>query len=134
MTQNRRDRDLTRSETGRLGEELTAYYLERSGYRILKRNFRIKGGEIDIIAEKGGITAFVEVKTRSESALETGAEAVNSVKKRLILRAAQEYMLRFPECGQPRFDIAEVIVRNGRASVLRYFDNAFDGGEKEFIL
>ena len=42
----------SRSEIGKLGEELTAYYLKRSGYEILRRNFRIKGGEIDIIASK----------------------------------------------------------------------------------
>ena len=124
----------SKSEIGRLGEELTAYYLERSGYEILRRNWRIKGGEIDIIACRNGIIAFVEVKTRDISAVETGAEAVRQRKKSLILRAAQEYSYRYPHDMQPRFDIAEVTVKNGRAIKLSYFDNAFDGGNSDYIL
>ena len=115
----------SRSETGRLGEELTAYYLQRSGYEIIRRNFRIKGGEIDIIARKDDIIAFVEVKTRDISALESGAEAVKSRKRSLIINAAREYSYRYPHEMQPRFDVAEVTVREGRAVGLKYFDNAF---------
>ena len=48
-------------DTGNIGESLTAYYLERSGYKILRRNYTVKGGEIDIIAEKDGVIAFVEL-------------------------------------------------------------------------
>ena len=116
---------LSKSDTGKLGEELTAYYLQRSGYEILKRNFRIKGGEIDIIAAKNGIIAFVEVKTRDITALESGAEAVRSRKRKLIIDAAQTYSYRFPHEMQPRFDISEVTVKNGRIIKFRYFDNAF---------
>lgn len=115
----------SRSEIGKLGEELTAYYLKRSGYEILRRNFRIKGGEIDIIASKDGIIVFVEVKTRDIGAFEHGAQAVNVRKRSLIIRAAQEYSYRYPHEMQPRFDVAEVTVREGRAVGLKYFDNAF---------
>lgn len=108
-----------------MGEELTAYYLKRSGYEILRRNFRIKGGEIDIIASKDGIIAFVEVKTRDISAFEHGAQAVNVRKRSLIIRAAQEYSYRYPHEMQPRFDVAEVTVREGRAVGFKYFDNSF---------
>lgn len=115
----------SRSETGKLGEELTAYYLKKAGYDILRRNFRIKGGEIDIIASKDGVIAFVEVKTRDIGAFEQGAQAVNTRKRSLIIRAAQEYSYRYPHDMQPRFDVAEVTVRDGRAVKLRYFDNAY---------
>ena len=54
-----------RSERGRLGEEYAARLLEREGYRILSRNFRTRYGEIDLIAQKGEILAFVEVKAGS---------------------------------------------------------------------
>ena len=110
----------SRSETGRLGEELTAYYLQKSGYEIVRRNFRIKGGEIDIIA-------FVEVKTRDISALESGAEAVKSRKRSLIINAAREYSYRYPHDLQPRFDISEVTVKDGRVIKMNYLDNAYDG-------
>ncbi|MBQ5334260.1 MAG: YraN family protein [Oscillospiraceae bacterium] len=120
---------LSRSETGKLGEELTAYYLQKSGYEILRRNFRIKGGEIDIIARKDGIIAFVEVKTRDISALESGAEAVRSRKRSLIIRASQEYSCRYPHDCQPRFDISEVTVKSGKIVKFSYLDNAFDSSE-----
>ncbi len=123
----------SRSETGRLGEELTAYYLERSGYKILRRNFRVRGGEIDIIAAKDGIIAFVEVKTRSEDALATGCEAVGKRKRSLIIRASQAYSLKYPHKLQPRFDVSEVTVRDGRIIRFRYFDNAFSSSE-DYIL
>lgn len=116
----------SRSETGRLGEELTAYYLAKSGYAILHRNFRVKGGEIDIIAAKDGIIAFVEVKTRDISALETGAEAVRPRKRSLVIKAAQEYSYRNLHEMQPRFDVSEVTVKNGKIVRFRYFDNAYE--------
>ncbi|MGN1102064.1 MAG: YraN family protein [Huintestinicola sp.] len=119
---------LSKSETGKLGEELTAYYLEKSGYEIIRRNFRIKGGEIDIIAKKDGIIAFVEVKTRDISALESGAQAVGQRKRSLIINAAKEYSFRYPHELQPRFDISEVTVKNGKAVKFSYLDNAYDGG------
>ena len=115
----------SKNETGRLGEELTAYYLQRSGYRIIKRNYRIKGGEIDIIAANADIIAFVEVKTRDLMALEKGVQAVKSRKQSLVIRTAEEYLYRNPCELQPRFDISEVTVKNGKIVDFRYFDNAF---------
>lgn len=124
---------LSKSETGRLGEELTAYYLERSGYTVLKRNFRVKGGEIDVIAQKDGIIAFVEVKTRDISALAEGADAVRSRKRKLIIKASVEYSLRNPHDLQPRFDVSEVTVKDGKVIKFRYFDNAFQSDEDMII-
>ncbi|MGN0667195.1 MAG: YraN family protein [Huintestinicola sp.] len=124
----------TSYNTGRIGEELTAYYLTKAGYEILRRNFRIRGGEIDIIASKDDIIAFVEVKTRNTSAIASGSEAVGRRKRRLVIRAAQEYLYR-SGCGlQPRFDVSEVIVREGRPVKLRYYDNAYQAPNDEFIL
>ena len=117
---------LSRSETGKLGENLTAYYLEKSGYEILRRNFRIKGGEIDITARNDAIIAFVEVKTRDISALESGVQAVGNRKRSLIIRASQEYSVRYPHDCQPRFDISDVTVKNGKIVKFTYIDNAFD--------
>ncbi|MGN1090624.1 MAG: YraN family protein [Huintestinicola sp.] len=123
----------SRTETGRLGEELTAYYLERAGYEILRRNFRIKGGEIDIIARKDDIIAFVEVKTRDINALESGVNAVKSAKRRLIIRASVEYSRRYPHELQPRFDISDVTVKDGRVIRFRYYDNAYAADEDNVI-
>ena len=68
---------MTKSEIGKLGEESVCAYLKKQGYKIAARNYRIKGGEIDIVAENGDYIAFVEVKARKPDSLVTGFEAVN---------------------------------------------------------
>lgn len=121
-------------DTGNIGESLTAYYLERSGYKILRRNYTVRGGEIDIIAEKDGVIAFVEVKTRDISALDKGVNAVNKHKRGLIIRASQEYLYRVGSECQPRFDISDVTLKNGRPVKFSYYDNAFSAEGSELIL
>ena len=80
-------------ETGNFGEKVTAFYLEKKGYVILMRNYCIKGGEIDIIAVKDDIIAFVEVKTRTPESMASGFEAVTNKKKKLIISISQDLML-----------------------------------------
>ena len=64
--------------SGQAGEDFTAKYLRRRGYKILTRNYReYQIGEIDIIAHKGNTLAIVEVKSRSNDSFGTPAEAVN---------------------------------------------------------
>ena len=72
------------SDIGKIGEELVCRYLIKRGYNIISRNYRIKGGEIDIIAENGDYLAFVEVKTRKPDGLTNGFDAVTKRKQRLI--------------------------------------------------
>ena len=121
------------SETGKLGEEKVCEYLTGQGYRIVQRNFRIKGGEIDIIVENGFYIAFVEVKTRKPDSAVTGFEAVTKRKKGLIIRAAAEYCIRHPNEFQPRLDMAQVIADNGRILRIDYIENAFDTTGFNFI-
>lgn len=97
------------------------------------RNFCIKGGEIDIVAENGFYIAFVEVKTRRPGSMVTGFEAVTKRKKGLIIRAAAEYCIRHPSELQPRFDIAQVIADGGRCLHIDYIENAFDTTGYNFI-
>ncbi len=117
---------MDRKEIGYFGEKIVAEYLEKNGYEILKRNFTIRGGEIDIIAVKGEIIAFVEVKTRAENFMVGGVEAVTMSKRRLIIRAAEAFLLKFPYDLQPRFDVCEVILRGNSVLNLNYIENAFD--------
>lgn len=124
---------MTASETGKLGEERVCEYLAGKGYRIVTRNFRIKGGEIDIIAENGFYIVFVEVKTRKPDSAVTGFEAVTKRKKGLIIRAAAEYCIRNPNEFQPRFDMAQVTADKGKVLRLDYIENAFDTTGYNFI-
>ena len=96
--------------TGNLGEELTAEFLRKNGYIIVKRNWRDRFGEIDVIAENNTHIIFVEVKTRRENALVGGITAVDLLKTQRIKRTANEFLKRLQRPLIPRFDVAEVIV------------------------
>ncbi len=121
------------SETGKLGEERVCAYLKDNGYRIAERNFRIRGGEIDIVAENEFYIVFVEVKTRRPDSMVTGFEAVTKRKKELIIRAAAEYCIRHSSELQPRFDTAQVIASGEKVLRIDYIENAFDTTGYNFI-
>ena len=124
---------MTKSETGRLGEESVCAYLTERGYTIAVRNYRIKGGEIDIIAENGDFIAFVEVKARKPDSMVSGFEAVNKRKRGLIIKTASDYCCKHPSVLQPRFDIAEVTIDSGRVLSIDYIPNAYDTSGYNFI-
>jgi putative endonuclease len=122
-----------KSERGKAGEEHVSAYLERLGWRIAARNYRVKGGEIDIIAEKDGVIAFVEVKTRKFGSLSDGVEAVDRRKRGFVVRAADRYLEELPEGSREvRFDVAAVTVTTEeipRVLEMKYYENAFDAFE-----
>ena len=116
---------MDKAETGRLGEDIVCRYLESRGCRIVKRNYRIRGGEIDIIAEDDSHIIFTEVKTRRVDSMVSGLEAITKSKQRLVIRAAERYLSDNKPDLQPRFDAAEVTVSDGRAVKLKYLKNAY---------
>ena len=78
----------------------------------MQRNFRCRMGEIDIIAQDGDCIVFAEVKTRAQTTSNRrfgrpGA-AVDYTKQQKLIRAAEEYLRRFPMGKQPRIDVIEV--------------------------
>ncbi len=90
---------------GRRGEDLAAWYLRLKGYRIVEKRVKTPGGEIDLVARRFGVTAFVEVKSRiSRRELGMALEAVNT---RRISRAAEHYVARHPALAATalRFDV-----------------------------
>ena len=113
-------------ETGNRGEDAVCAYLMRLGAEILCRNFTVRGGEIDSIAKSGELLLFVEVKTRRPGALVSGAAAVDAKKQRFIIRAAEQYLLKFPCDLQPRFDVAEVEYSGSLVRHITYLESAFD--------
>lgn len=114
---------------GKKGEDMVAAFLRKQGCTLLKRNYSCRFGEIDIIAQKGGLLLFVEVKTRDENALVKAAEAVDGRKQARIISAAQDYIVKTENELQPRFDVAEVTVfrkPDGKMGYnLNYIKNAF---------
>jgi putative endonuclease len=79
---------------GLRAESIAALVLRLKGYRILARRFVVNGGEIDLIARRGGSIAFVEVKARAD--LEMAAISISATKRRRIARAARVWLARNP--------------------------------------
>ena len=115
-----------RLRLGEEGEGLAARFLEERGYRIVARRWRGAGREIDLIAEKGGVMALVEVKTR-RSPLVPPALAVDHRKRRQLAAAARLAEVQWPAMAF-RFDIVSVVVEEGRASV-EHLADAFRLGD-----
>ncbi len=97
---------------GRSGEDAVCDYLKEKGYQIAARNYRIRGGEIDIISIKGEYLVFTEVKTRKFGAMENGAGAMNKEKMKRIIKASERFAASDKRYGEyyRRFDTAYVTV------------------------
>ncbi len=106
---------MSNKQTGDLGESLACEYLRKLGYKIIERNFRIRGGEIDIVAEDpGGDLVFVEVKTRHTHEFGPPAESVTPWKIRFLIRAVQFYLLKTNQMNVPhRIDVVTVDFTEG---------------------
>jgi len=113
---------------GEYGERFVAEFLEKEGYKVIARNFKACGAEIDIIAQKEDLVAFVEVKTRENLGYGRPAEAVTKPKQKQIKKAAEIYLMK-NEDWIGRFDVAEVIgtINSDGLDVLdfNYLENAF---------
>lgn len=122
-------------QTGNVGEEYTVRYLKKNGYRILERNFRLKCGEIDIIAQKGEYIIFTEVKTRAANFLARPYEAVDRRKIAKILKTAAIYIAQNQLDAYFRFDVSEVFTdsNSGKVTGINYIENAFEGDSYESI-
>ncbi|MBU1726035.1 MAG: YraN family protein [Candidatus Omnitrophica bacterium] len=119
-----------RLDLGRAGEELAAGFLESKGYRILRRNFKNKLGEIDIIATEKEVYCFVEVKTRQSDKFGCPFEAVIASKQAQISKAALSYLKENRLLDKKaRFDVVSVIYSQG-ASRVELIKDAFGLDER----
>lgn len=98
-------------ETGYYGEALAAEELKKSGYSLVKKNFTVRGGEIDLIMEKGEELVFVEVKTRRNEEYGSPLESITPQKQRRIMRAAKIFLCQSQYAERDiRFFAAEIIL------------------------
>lgn len=119
---------------GNLGEREAARYLKRNGYRIIKRNYTALGAEIDIIARKKDVLAFIEVKTRNIMSLgykeARPASSVTPEKQRKIIKAANHFISNNQCDTRLRLDVIEVYTENvgkkTRVKEIRHLEGAFD--------
>ena len=111
---------------GPRGESLAARFLEGIGYRILARNYRAPGGEVDVVAADGDDIVFVEVKTFTGSEFGEPAERVESGKQRRLGRAALFYLQeRRLEGASFRFDVVAICM-DAEPRGITHFPDAFE--------
>ncbi len=98
------DNDTT-TATGHIAENLAARFLEKRGLAVKTRNYRCRGGEIDLICRDGSALVFVEVRLRRNSGFGGAGASITRTKQRRIILAAQHYLTtnRLHDCAC-RFD------------------------------
>ena len=116
---------------GRAAERLAVVYLQQQAYRIIAVNQRVGRGEIDIIARRAGVLAFVEVKARRTRTCGAPEDAVTPRKRRQIARLAALWLGSHPRCltgvSDVRFDIIAVDALE-RPPRIRHLRAAFYAG------
>jgi putative endonuclease len=123
---------LGKKKLGAKGEAIAASFLQNAGYHIVERNYRVRLGEIDIIAEQGGYLVFIEVKTRTHSLYGSPFESVTRQKQKQLSKVALEYMNKLGCHDRPaRFDVVAVRLPVGNRIAaldadIEIIRNAFD--------
>lgn len=117
---------MTTKPLGDRGEALAAEHLARAGWTVTHRNFRMGRKEIDLVARRGEVVAFVEVKTRSGLGYGHPLESVTWKKRREIQQVAAAWIDRFGRAGDVyRFDAVSVLVPAGQAPVIDHVEDAW---------
>lgn len=110
---------------GSRGENQAEKFLRKQGYKIIERNFRIRAGEIDIIAKDNDQLVFVEVKTRTDCCRELLTASINRNKQRRMIRTAQYYLVKNKyKCLTGRFDVI-FVTNNGWDTKIEHIKDAF---------
>ena len=113
-------------QRGALGEMAAKKYLQKQGLKFLCANYRSVRGEIDLVFRDDDCLVFIEVKTRSSEDWTRPAAAVNARKRKLLSQCALDYLqlLKNPKV-KIRFDIVEVLLRDGEVREVRHLPNTF---------
>lgn len=110
---------------GQIGEDIAADFLKKLGYKIIEKNYRIRGGEIDIIALNSNTLVYVEVKTRTSHRFGLPEESVTHAKINFLIRAAKFYRSNrsnLPE--QERIDVVTVDFTSSDNPQIKLIKNA----------
>ena len=116
-----------RAALGSEGEQLVARHLEREGFTIVGRNVRVGRLELDLVARRGALLVFCEVRTRASQNFVDPVDTIDAQKQQRIRRAA---LLWLDACGEAasdlevRFDAASVVMSDDEQA-LTYYESAF---------
>jgi putative endonuclease len=113
---------------GEQGEQLCHNYLEQKGFEILEKNYRLKMGELDVIALDKNVLCFIEVKTDFSQNAGNPSAWVTAKKQKQIFKVAQAY-LTFKGAKyqnfQMRFDVCAIVWDTNKNHLIQYFSDAF---------
>ena len=112
------------NELGKWGEEYAANYLLKNDYEVLERNWFYDRAEVDIIAKKANELIIVEVKTRNSNFFGDPQDFVSKAKIKLLVKAANEYIISNDLDVEARFDVIAVL-KNKNHESLDHFKSAF---------
>ncbi len=121
----------SRHALGRTAEERACRHFEGSGFSVLARNYRSGDGEIDIVARKGDLLVFAEVRFREDAGFGSPEETVGPRKRRRVVAAARRFLSQLPPGSwqEARFDVI-AIEGVGESAALRHYPSAFDAKGK----
>lgn len=114
-------RQTEKQRQGRIGEDAALAHLAAHGLVLVQRNFRCKGGEIDLIMRERGALVFVEVRQRASMRHGGAAASVTPAKRKRLIVAAQVYLLRLKTLPPCRIDVVAI-----DAGVLTWLRNAIE--------
>jgi putative endonuclease len=112
---------------GQAAEDLAAEYLTARGLRVLTRNYRVRGGEVDLVCEHGPALVFVEVRLRSNARFGGPAASIGAAKRRRLVLAAEHYLAACAGRARNRpcrFDA--VLLTSLQPKDIEWIQNAFD--------
>lgn len=113
------------NDQGKRAEELAADWLAQKGYELKAQNYRYKHAEIDLIMIQKPLLVFVEVKFRSGTGYGYAEEFVDFTKKKLLIKAAENYIYEVDWKKDIRFDIVGVYKNRSGQFNFKHFEDAF---------
>lgn len=101
---------MKRKECGNLAEEIASRYLSEQGLEILARNYYVRSGELDIVAQDKDMLVFVEVRSKSRIDYGSPEETVSLKKQHFLYRAAEQYLIKEKKSDMLcRFDVVSIV-------------------------
>lgn len=111
---------------GDRGETIACRALKKRGYKVLKKNYRTKLGEIDIIGLEGETIVFIEVKTRTSDKYGSAADAVDIHKQKRIRKIAASFLLKYKLRDKMcRFDVVCIDIQQSGKPIVEIMQNVF---------
>lgn len=106
-----------KKEQGKYGEDLACKYLAGLDYEIIERNYLIRGGEIDIVAQDKDTTVIVEVKLRAGDEFGSAIESITPSKLKFLIRTTKIYAMEKSLKGGFRIDLIAIDFKNGKPEI-----------------